>query len=83
MQMKNLKLSDRHFDYVKGLLEKDAEEIALDISFFEQLNLNAKEFIDERIYLCKEFDLDFWDCVGDNCSDYQQNNYKHYTREKI
>jgi|GEM_PF-2196718 len=74
--MKSLNFSEKNFAYLKDLLQKDAEDIATDISFFEQLSLNPKEFIDERISLCHQFNLDFWEWINDNCSDYQSKQLK-------
>lgn len=70
--MKQLSLTDYQYKYIKELLEKDAEEIANDVSFFDQLKWDPKKFVDDRVELCKAFDIDFWQCVADNCNHYEE-----------
>ena len=70
--MKTPNLQGNDCNYIRQILQKDIEEIAADISFFEQLNLDPKDFIDERIALCKKFDIDFWQHVDNFCSDYNE-----------
>ncbi len=70
--MQNLNLSVDELQIIKKVLEKDAEDIAADISFFEASEpySKPKEYIDVRISLCNKFDLNFWNHIQNNCPDF-------------
>ena len=62
--MATVELSEKDIEILKSIIQEDVNDIAEDVSFFEDLKLNPKEFIDDRIELCKKFDLNFWSIVG-------------------
>lgn len=66
--MTTISLSEKNIEIIQSIIETDVTQIAEDISFFQELNKNPKEFIDEMIDLCEKFNLDFWSIIEINCS---------------
>lgn len=68
--MEAIILTPKNLELIQGMLFIEVFNIAEDIAFFEELDLNPKEYIDERIELYHKFDLDFWLIAENNCAEY-------------
>ena len=62
--MATIELSEKDMEILKLIIQVDVNDVAEDVSFFEDPTINPKEYIDDRIELCKKFGLDFWSIVG-------------------
>lgn len=62
--MTTIELSEKNIEIIKSIIQNDVYDIGLDVSFFEDPSINAKEYIDDRIELCSKFDLDFWSIIS-------------------
>ncbi len=69
--MKPLKLSQNDLEYVKLLIDKDIPESATDVFFFDEMKIEPKDYIDQMIAIAKMFEMDFWEVIGRNCSDFE------------
>lgn len=74
--MGSILLSDKQLEIIKDLLKEDIEDMANKPEFLEQDDINPKEYIDERIELCKLFDIDFWYNIDLMCSHFEFNGLK-------
>jgi hypothetical protein len=68
--MQTILLKENQFTIVADLLRQDAEKLAEDLNFFQENDLDPKEYIDERIHLCSVFKIDFWHAVSLNSHDF-------------
>lgn len=72
--MKTINLSEKEFKIIKSFTERDIEDLANDkdiLTFFKEFDLIPKDYIDERISICKQLGFDFWKAIRVNCSDYK------------
>lgn len=67
--MKVHKLSASDIEYIKTLIERDVADLAKDISFFAQMKIRPKAYIDDMCVLTQKFEMDFWEVVRQNCSE--------------
>lgn len=67
--MKTIDLTENEFKILRVIIQNDIANLAQEEDFFEQTKYDPKEYIDERISLSKQFNLDFWKVVELYCSD--------------
>ncbi|HEY5408352.1 MAG TPA: hypothetical protein VIJ92_14760 [Ginsengibacter sp.] len=61
--MPDFTLTEKQFNDLKHILTVDNANLADHPEFFDELGLDHKEFIAERIALCNAFKIDFWNTV--------------------
>lgn len=74
--MKTINFSDKQFESIRDLIDKDISDLTEDPRFLGDLELNPKEYIDEMISLAAIFNLDFWKVSNINCSSYSYEKLK-------
>lgn len=74
--MTTITLSDVDFKILRSLIQNDMTDLAEDGDFFEQNECNPKEYIEERIALGRQFDLDLWKVVRVYCADFASERLK-------
>jgi hypothetical protein len=74
--MRTFHLDKKAILIVQELIEKDIENLAEEPSYFEQVKVIPRDYIDERIKFAMKFDLDFWRIVLQNCGDYHLDRLK-------
>jgi len=70
--MKATNLTEEEFEIIRQILRWDFENIANDLSFFEESEKNPKEYIDKRIAIGQKFNMDFWNVIDLYCNDFQK-----------
>jgi hypothetical protein len=65
--MKNIALAQSQYEMLSDLLKDDIQNLANCPAFFQQCGIDPKEYIDERIVLCRLFEIDFWNIVEIGC----------------
>lgn len=63
------KLPPNDWECVKSLIESDIIETGLDMSFFDKMKLDPKDYIDQMTAIGRMFGLDFWQVIDRHCSD--------------
>ena len=55
----------------KSLIENDITESAINLSFFYEMKMEPKDYIDQMNAIAKMFKLDFWEIIDNNCSRFE------------
>jgi len=69
--MTAIKITDNDIEYIKSLIENDITEAALDVSFFDKMKIEPKDYIEQMIALANMFGMDFWEVIARHCSDFE------------
>jgi hypothetical protein len=57
--MKHIALDQSQYNILSYLLRDDIQRLADDPEFLQQCSIDPKEYIDDRIALCRLFEIDF------------------------
>jgi len=74
--MGNFTFTPKQYDDLKHIFMVDNADIGEHPEYFEEANIDPKDYLDERIALCKAFKIDFWEsaCVLSTHYNYERLN---------